>query len=255
LPGAAGLRALGAGALRPWRARTAPPPTGRADRIVLWLVPGLVLALSRGIHTWFLAPMHVAVTLGTWLVFAAVLRAAAGRAWPALAAAVGGVAILRSVLLLGVLCVRGPGYYWFAFWTSPHGRFLYVTVAWALFLWVIPAAFWALRTALGRRRALGRVLTACALPLVVLGAVARAVGAEAFLSTWNDQVALLPWGLHRILGITEYLGIPSSVPTASACAGVVLGVAGALLGRSGRRRGPGPAPWAGTAGLGGPGRA
>ncbi|MFI5663549.1 hypothetical protein [Streptomyces sp. NPDC051684] len=247
LPGAAGLRALLAGALRPWRARTAPQPTGRVDRIALWLVPGLVLALSRGIHTWFLAPVHVAVTLGTWLVFAAVLRLAAGRAWPALAACVGGVAILRSVLLLGVLSVRGPGYYWSAFWTSPHGRFAYVTVAWALFLWVVPAAYWALRSTLRRRPALGRALTACALPLAIVGAAAWAAGAETSLSTWNDQLALLPWGLHRILGITEYLGIPSSIPAVVTCLGVVLVSAGTLLGWAGRWHGPSGAPPPGPA--------
>ncbi|MFC7485106.1 hypothetical protein ACFQX7_40615 [Luedemannella flava] len=33
------------------------------------------------------------------------------------------------------------------------------------------------------------------------------IGLERALTVWNDQLALLPWGLSRILGITVHLGI------------------------------------------------
>jgi hypothetical protein len=46
---------------------------------------------------------------------------------------------------------------------------------------------------------------------------------------WNDQLALLPWGLSRILGITVYLGIPASLPGYAAGAGATLAVVGLLL--------------------------
>jgi hypothetical protein len=247
-PGAAALRGLWLGATRPWRTADLPLPAGRADRALVWLLPAVLLAASRAVSTWFLAPLDLAVSLGAWLLFGAGLRAAAGPGERAfrLAAAVGGAALLRTVLLLAVLAVRGPGYYWFAFWTSPHGRAAYVTLAWAAFLWVFAVAFRALRDGCGLsgRAAAGRVAACVGLPLAVGGAAAWAAGTERALSAWNDQMALLPWGLHRILGITTYLGIPTSLPRDAALAGAALVLLGAGLGfRAGA-----PAPAHPTAG-------
>jgi len=56
-----------------------------------------------------------------------------------------------------------------------------------------------------------------------------ALGAERAPSIWNDQMALLPWGLSRILGITVYLGIPTYLPGAALVAGAVLAISGSLL--------------------------
>nr|WP_237499880.1 hypothetical protein [Streptomyces sp. SID8379] len=239
LPGAAGVRALLTGAARPWRVHALPDPPGRADRAVVWLLPAVALVASRAVHTWFLAPLHLALTLGAWLLFAGVLRCATGRSGHRLAAAVGGAALLRTLPLLAVLAVRGPGDYWSGFWTSTYGRFAYVTVAWALLLWVFAAAWWALRHGHGhrRRRATGWVAAAVGVPLAVGGAVAWTVGAETSLSTWNDQLALLPWGLHRILGIVEYLGIPAAVPRTVTCAAVPVVAAGVGLVAIRRRHG------------------
>ncbi|MET8834154.1 hypothetical protein ABZV78_09585 [Micromonospora sp. NPDC004540] len=46
---------------------------------------------------------------------------------------------------------------------------------------------------------------------------------------WNDHLALLPWGLSRILGITVYLGIPTGLPGYAPVAGAALAAAGLLL--------------------------
>ena len=62
------------------------------------------------------------------------------------------------------------------------------------------------------------------------------IGLERALTAWNDQMALLPWGLSRILGITVYLGIPPSSAAVLAVAGAVaaaVGVALALVARRG----------------------
>ena len=42
-------------------------------------------------------------------------------------------------------------------------------------------------------------------------------------------MALLPWGLSRILGITVYLGIPTSLPLYAVVFGAVLTMSGGLL--------------------------
>ncbi|MBL7257624.1 hypothetical protein [Paractinoplanes lichenicola] len=200
------LRTLWRAALMPWRAASVP-------RYAL-LLPAGVLVLSRGILTWFAAPAHLIVTLGCWALFALACFILVKRSPYALLTVLGGVALLRCALLLAVLSVRGPGYYWFAFWTSPTARSLYVTIGFALFAWLFVATAAVLRTAYdwSRPRALGAVTLAAGLPVLFLGALLWSLGLERSLTVWNDQLALLPWGLHRILGIVTYLDIPTSLP-------------------------------------------
>ncbi|WP_127502847.1 hypothetical protein [Actinoplanes solisilvae] len=54
------------------------------------------------------------------------------------------------------------------------------------------------------------------------GSLIWSVGLERSLTAWNDQLALLPWGLHRILGIVTFLEIPPSLPIWITATGVVL---------------------------------
>jgi hypothetical protein len=130
-----------------------------------------------------------------------------------------------------VLAVRGPGYYWFQFWTDAGWRTVYVTVACAAFMAVFVVAHLVLRNGYGmsRWRAGGRLLIAIGVPLAVLGGLVAMIGLEHALTVWNDQLALLPWGLARILGFTVYLEIPTSIPVFVAGAGVVAIVLGTGL--------------------------
>ncbi|MEU4565330.1 hypothetical protein [Micromonospora sp. NPDC023956] len=236
--GGAAARGLLLGAVRPWRVATLPAPASRADRVLVWLVPAVLLVASRLVFTWFAAPAHLLVTLGGWALFALVVRLVVGRRDPFhLWAVVGGVALLRSVLLLAVLAGRGPGWYWFAFWTAPALRTVYVTVAVAAFCWLFVATAVVLRDRYGlwRRSAVGLTLTAAGVPLGVLSGLVAVVGPERALTVWNDQMALLPWGLSRILGITVHLGIPTGLPGYAAVAGAALAAVGLLL-SPGRRR-------------------
>jgi len=59
----------------------------------------------------------------------------------------------------------------------------------------------------------------------VLAAAVGTIGLQRALTTWNDQMALLPWGLSRILGITVYLGIPASLPWYAAGLGPIVAAA------------------------------
>ena len=229
-PGARAARALWVAATRPWRAAEATAELGRLDRALVVLVPALALVASRGIQTWFLAPSHLVVTLGSWAVFVLVLLVALRRrsAWTVLAA-VGGAAMLRVLVLLVVLAPTGPGGYWFHFWTDALARSAYVTIAFAAFGWVIVAGAWALAGQVGARRAAGTVIAAVGAVLAVVGTLIGSIGLEAALTAWNDEMALLPWGLSRILGISVYLDIPADTAWWAAAAGVVLVVVGALV--------------------------
>ncbi len=229
-------RALWTAATRPWRVRELTP--ARRDRVLVWAVPAVAVVVSRGILTSFAAPAHLVLVLGAWLLFTLALRLSLRDPFPVLAA-IGGVALLRTALLLAALSVRGPGHYWFTFWTDPTARAVYITFAFAAFLAVFASVHVVLRTAYGlpRTRAAGRLLVAAGVPLASLGALVTALGAERALTTWNDQLALLPWGLSRILGITVYLEIPPEVPVVATVAGAAVTLVGLVLpaARGGRR--------------------
>ncbi|MDG4822791.1 hypothetical protein O7635_13125 [Asanoa sp. WMMD1127] len=209
----AACRALWLGATRPWRAPDKPG----------WLViaiPAVALVASRLVYTWFAAPAHLVLVLTAWLVFAVAARLLGGpRVW----AAVGGVILLRTVLLLAVLAVRGPGHYWLEFWTAPGARAAYITVAFAAFGWLFVATTLAQN---GGRRAVATTVAAAGTACATVAAGIAALGLERALTIWNDQLALLPWGLSRILGITVYLGIPTNLPLIALAAGLVAAVAG-----------------------------
>ncbi|MFT4213784.1 MAG: hypothetical protein QM622_03295 [Microbacterium sp.] len=223
-------RALAAGATHPWRAVETVTGLDRRGKVALVVIPGGLLVLSRLVQTSFLAWAHPAIVLGAWAAFVGALLLLRRRVspWPMLAA-VGGVVVLRVVLLLGALAITGPGGYWYAFWVDPARRTLYIAVAFALFVWVFVAAGWALSRQLGRRRAVGVALAAVGAGLAVPAAVVAAIGLEASLTAWNDQLGLLPWGLARILGITTYLEIPAATAVYAAAAGLVIAACGLAL--------------------------
>jgi hypothetical protein len=229
-PGATAARATWIAATRPWRAQESTLGMDALDRVLVVLVPGALLVGTRAVQTSFLAPVQLAVTLGAWAVFVAVLLLLVrGRAAWAVLSAVGGVVVLRAVLLLAALSFTGPGGYWFGFWTDPVRRTAYISLAFAAFLWTFVAAGWALATRLGARRATGIVLASVGAGLAIPAAIVGAIGLERALTVWNDQLGLLPWGLARILGITTYLEIPDDTAWWAAAFGAVLLVVGLLL--------------------------
>jgi hypothetical protein len=229
-PVRAAARAAWTAATTPWRAAEATADLGRPGRAVLLAVPVFVLALTRGVQTSFLAPVNSGVLVVAWGAVVAVLLVGLRRrgVWPAVAA-LGGVVVARCALTLLALAPTGPGGYWFAFWTEPGRRTVYVTVAVALYLWMLVATGWAAASAVGARRAAGTVVAAVGAGLAVPAVWAAAVGLEASLTAWNDDMGVLPWGMSRILGITVYLGIPADAAWWAAAAGIAVAVVGVLL--------------------------
>ena len=235
-PGAAAARAAWLAATRPWRARESTLGMLPLDRWLLIIVPGGLLVATRAVQTSFLSWTHLAVVLGAWLVFLIVVRLFVRERspWPVIAA-VGGVLVLRSILTLLALSFTGPGGYWFVFWTDPLRRSIYITIAFALFVWLFVAAGWALSSQFGARRATGIVLAGVGAGLAIPAAVIGFVGLESALTLWNDEMGLLPWGLARILGITTYLDIPPDTPWFAAGFGAVVALVGVFLALTWRR--------------------
>ena len=173
--------------------------------------PRRSLVASRAVQTWFLAPAHLARRARCVAGLRRVLRLLVARPrrrgrWSPPSA---GARAARIVLLLALL-VHRPGGYWFAFWTEPARRTAYIAIAFdAVRAGCSSPPAWALAAQVGRpprhgRRARRRRRRARGRRCVV-----AAIGLEAALTAWNDQMALLPWGLSRILGITVYLDIPA----------------------------------------------
>ncbi|MGB0101013.1 MAG: hypothetical protein WBP61_12110 [Nocardioides sp.] len=219
-------RTLVRSALTPWRR---PAPTNR------WLlvgIPVLAVVWSRLAFTWFLAPAHLLLVGIGWA--ALVVAVALTRSWW-VATAVGGAVTLRALLLLGVLSIRGPGGYWFMFWAEPGWRTAYVVVSFMLFGWVLACLIWSLAGAIGHRRSTAVAVGVVGAVLLAIGVLLETVGLERSLSTWNDQLSLLPWGLARILGLAVYLGIPAALPWYVIGAGTVLVLGALALGLPGRR--------------------
>ena len=138
--------------------------------------------LSRAAFTWFAAPAHLVVTLGAWLLFAALLRWAGARARPvppvgrarrrrpaAHGAAAGGAGGARAGPLLVRLLDRRR---------CPASA--YVTVAFAAFCWLFVVVAMVLRHRYGLLRggAGGTVAAAAGLTLAVVAGAIAVVGLE-----------------------------------------------------------------------------
>lgn len=236
----AAARGLWLGTTRPWRLIDDPPlPRTARTRLLVWLVPVVLLVASRSAFSDWMSWSYLLATLGSMALFALAVGLLTRREDGfALHAAVGGALLVKTLLLGLVTVTRGPLGYWYRFWTDEQWRTLHFTLAIAAFLWLFVVTYIVLRTSHGRSRprALGIVLVAIALPMLVLGGLMAAVGLEAALTTFNDQMALLPMGLSRILGLTVHLGIPTEIPMYLLAVGAILACLGALLGALRRPR-------------------
>ncbi|MEZ5185321.1 MAG: hypothetical protein R2720_06225 [Candidatus Nanopelagicales bacterium] len=238
---AVALRGLWVGITRPWRLAEDPPvPRPPGARPLAWLLPALLLVLSRGAFSNWLSWTYLLATLGSMALFTVALRLLVRGSDPfALYSGVGAALLLKTLLLGSVVVWRGPLFYWYRFWTDEQWRNVYVTLSFAAFLWLFWVAYVVMRSSYGCRRlgSLGRVLIGISLPMVALGALMMWSGLESALTTFNDQMALLPLGLSRILGITVHLGIPTGIPLYLLVAGLVLAAVGLVLGAARRPSG------------------
>ncbi|HQV92556.1 MAG TPA: hypothetical protein PLA46_13305, partial [Phycicoccus sp.] len=233
------VKPLRRGAFLPWRLRADPaptePPTPRWQRLATLIVPVLAILGSRLAFSSGASTAYLLVTLGSLAILAITARLALALLRPgadatALWAGLGGVLTLRTLWLAGALSVSGPGGYWLRFWTDESWRTVYVTVGIGLLLWSLVVVGLTFRHAyaVSRLAALGVPLLGVGLPLLALGGLMAGVGLENGLTTINNQMAVLPLGLSKILGLVTHLGIPRSLPLWLMEAGGVIALLGAL---------------------------
>ena len=190
---------------------------------LLVAVPGALLLATRAVQTSFLAPVHLLVVLGAWLVLIgvgwALLR---GRVPWGVVAAAGGVLVARCALALLAMSSTGPGGYWYAFYLVPFRLRRTSPSPWPCSCGCSWRPGGRSRSPSGAAGPSGTVLAAVCQGWAVPACVIGLVGLERALTAWNDQVGLLPSGLPRILGITVYLGTPVDTAWWAAGLGAVL---------------------------------
>lgn len=229
------IRDLRRGAFTPWRLGTTDTAPSRTRRILVVAVPLAAVLASRLAFSSAASTAYLLVTLGSLALLALTARVVLWAVRPGadphwLWAGLGGMLLLRTVILGAGMAGAGPSGYWFRIWTDESGRTVYVTLAAGAFLWGLVVLALVLRSAyrVSWPGAIGAVLLGVGVPLLALGLLLSGVGLERSLTTINDQLAILPLGLSRILGLVTHLGIPTALPQWLLTAGATLGGVGAL---------------------------
>lgn len=228
-----GFRALWVALVKPWRTQEVRPLT-KADWLIVSLWPVTLIFLGRLALSSFLSANYLLLVVLLWGPFCAVLLLRhSGESRFNLWAAITAPGLLGIGLPMAVVAIRGPVFYWYQFWSNDVYRTLYVTAAVVASVWLLYVIYATIRALYGQPRpaVVGELLLAGGVGLLSLGAVVGLAGLDPALTAINDELAVLPLGLSRILGMTTHLGIPPDLPLYIIALGLVLILVGWLLGR------------------------
>jgi hypothetical protein len=151
---------------------------------------------------------------------------------------VGAVLLILTSLLMGVVSVRGPLFFWYLFWTNPWFRFSFFSLSIFLLLWLLFTLFTRGKNLLNHTALLagGSLVVALGGVCVVIGSLAALVGLESCLTAINNEMAFLPLSLSKVLGIATHLNISAELPIRVAGVGVVLIIGGRIAPRLKHRK-------------------
>jgi hypothetical protein len=239
-PGKAGLRALWTGLTAPWGAQME-TDAGIPDRLMVTVLPGTLIVLGFITFSSLRSPHFVGWMALSLLGFTATLMLVSpqiSRKGLALPASIFSPLLLVNAIFMAVVAVRGSWYFWLRFWTSPVFRDLFISLSLAAGLWLFFTVFTTLREsyAVSRLSTLGNLMAALGVMLVINGLLGSLIGLDPALASVNNEMAVLPLALSKILGITTHLGIPPDLPFYAAGFGAVLVIIAAALSAS--RRAP-----------------
>jgi hypothetical protein len=221
-PGASAARASWIAACRPWRARESTLGMLQLDRVLLLVIPGGMLAVTRVLQSSAASIAQLILTLGGWVLFVVIAELwMRGRSPWALIAAVAGVVVLRCTLTLLPLSFGLP--------YSATVTQIYMALSTAGYLWTFVAAAWSLFPRFGPRRGVGIVMAAAGGALTVAGLAIALIGPVQVVEGWTDHVSPLPWGLGRMIGIANILGTVTATVWSLTLAGVVVALVGVVL--------------------------
>jgi len=191
----------------------------------------MTIVLAPLCLTYFAAPITTTAIYGFSATYLVMLLLFLGRKnLPALISTLAPVMLLCLIYLL-VSSIRGPGFPWYFFWTSEGFRMALVVSSVFLLLWSYVVLY-----ASGRKwfkqtpgTMVSMIVIMEGVQLTLLGVVSHMATLEKSLTAVNDELAVLPGGLSRILGITTHLNIPTDIPVYLIGAGICLTGTGFLF--------------------------
>ncbi len=244
-PGSRAAAMLGFGVVNP--SGSGATTCARADTAPLIFLAFVYLTFALLVFTSFAAPVFVIslmVLSVMYILLNQVLASESGNCDKvAKVVSLLAPAVAFMCILMIFTSWRGPGAFWYWFWTSAPFRvaFLKIFVLFVLrayYTWVVTLHK---ALSLSRIKTTGTVLLIQGLIFVISGGLVSYFGFEKVLTVLNDELMLLPGGLSRILGITTHLEIPTNIPTLVMYLGLALILAGGtmLIGRRNSSRADG----------------
>jgi hypothetical protein len=181
----------------------------------------LALVIFSGFHSLFF-PL-VTFFLGLIYVLILTLFTRPGRRFPEVMVSLLAPKLAVMALVLLVVSIRGPQYFWYQFWISDLFRILFLTAYVMLLVrkfhvHAILSGKWTSR----RSGGLFPVLVALGVQVLLAGVLLSYFGLEQSLTALNNEMLVLPAGLSKILGITTHLSIPPELPVWVIAAGSIL---------------------------------
>jgi len=142
--------------------------------------------------------------------------------------------VFLFMCIAAVMSVRGPGYFWYNFWTNNMFRYGFVTLLVFVIVWRYIVLLMVTNYRLNVPVFMGIIKTFIirGTQLVILGIVTYSCTLEKSLTVLNDELLIIPTGLSKILGITTHLNIPKTIPVYLLFAGLImlaLGLLGAVI--------------------------
>jgi hypothetical protein len=191
----------------------------------------LTIVLAPLCLTFFAAPVTTTAIYGFSATYLVMLLLFLGRKnLPALVSTLAPVMLLCLIYLL-VSSIRGPGFPWYFFWINEEFRMALVVSSVFLLLWSYVILY-----ASGRKwfkqtpgTMVSMIIIMEGVQFTLLGMVSHVATLEKSLTAINDELAVLPGGLSRILGITTHLNIPTDIPVYLIGAGICLAGTGILF--------------------------
>lgn len=214
----------------PWSALRRPPGPR-----VGFILPYALITVGLLVFSSFLSPrfpLWAMLSLAAFICPLWVFHRNTPAARASLQAAAAGPLLVLLALVMTVVSIRGPLYFWYMFWASPLFRVLGLGLGIACVLWMF-SALYAVSRHLGMAplSAIGMLSVSVGGVLLFNGLTAGVIGLEAFATGLNSDLSILPLSLSKILGITTHLNIDPGLPRSAGAGGAALVLGGWMLHR------------------------
>jgi hypothetical protein len=144
---------------------------------------------------------------------------------------ISGPLLCSALLFMIVASVRGPLFFWYLFWTSSTFRLLALSITFSFLFWMFAVVFETTRAlpTMSAAIAAGNLFVAIGAVFIMNGLFFGLVGLEHCLTVLNNEMAILPPVLSKVLGITTHLNINPNIPYYLAGIGFLLVPVGVII--------------------------